>query len=91
MLTRRMRRNSSWTFTVTSRRNFRASGHDEEAPLGPTSLGGALRGRDQNHFDIGKGGMEYALTQLLISVAFLLTGPGEYSLGRWLPVPLQKF
>jgi len=35
--------------------------------------------------------MEYALTQLLISVAFLLTGPGEYSLGRWLPVPLQKF
>ena len=27
-------------------------------------------------FDIGKGGAEYALTQLLLAVAFLLTGPG---------------
>jgi hypothetical protein len=29
-----------------------------------------------NGFDIGKGGAEYALTQLLLAVALLLTGPG---------------
>jgi putative oxidoreductase len=34
-------------------------------------------------FDIGKGGFEYALTQLLIAVALLLTGAGAYSLARW--------
>src|SRR5205085_745751 len=31
-------------------------------------------------FDIGKGGIEYALTQLLIAAALFLTGPGAYSL-----------
>ena len=36
-------------------------------------------------FDIGKGGMEYALTQLSIAVALLLTGPGAYSLRLWGP------
>lgn len=41
-------------------------------------------------FDIGNGGAEYALTQLLVAVAFLLTGPGAYSLASWLPVSLQK-
>jgi len=44
-----------------------------------------------NGFDIGKGGAEYALTQLLLAVAFLLTGPGSYSLALWLPAPLRKF
>lgn len=39
-------------------------------------------------FSIGHGGMEYALAQLLIAVALLLTGPGAWSLGRWLPAPL---
>lgn len=39
-------------------------------------------------FSIGHGGMEYALTQLLIAIALLLTGPGAWSLGRWLPAPL---
>lgn len=39
-------------------------------------------------FDIGHGGMEYALTQLLIACALMLTGAGRYSLslplpGRW--------
>ena len=34
-------------------------------------------------FDIGKGGIEYALTQLSIAVALLLTGPGAYSLRLW--------
>lgn len=36
-------------------------------------------------FDIGKGGFEYALTQLSIAVALLLTGPGAYSLRLWGP------
>jgi putative oxidoreductase len=40
-------------------------------------------------FDVGKGGMEFALTQLLIAAALLLTGPGAFSLGRWLG-PLGK-
>lgn len=31
-------------------------------------------------FDIGKGGMEYALTQLLIAVAILIAGGGAWSL-----------
>jgi len=34
-------------------------------------------------FDVTKGGMEYALTQLLLAIAFLLTGPGRYSLELW--------
>jgi putative oxidoreductase len=41
-------------------------------------------------FDIGKGGLEYALTQLLIACAVLLTGPGKYSLSSPLPGRLQK-
>src|SRR6516164_5417804 len=36
-------------------------------------------------FDIGKGGMEYALTQLLIAIALLITRAGSYSLTSWLP------
>jgi len=31
-------------------------------------------------FDITKGGLEYALTQLLIAVAILIAGPGPYTL-----------
>ncbi|MBV9406468.1 MAG: DoxX family protein, partial [Acidobacteriaceae bacterium] len=31
-------------------------------------------------FDIGKGGFEYALTQLLVAAALLLTGAGAWSL-----------
>jgi putative oxidoreductase len=41
-------------------------------------------------FDIGKGGMEYAFTQLLLAIAFLFTGAGAYSLAPWLPGPLRK-
>jgi putative oxidoreductase len=41
-----------------------------------------------NGFNIGNGGAEYALTQLLLAVTFLLTGPGAYSLASWLPVSL---
>ena len=41
-------------------------------------------------FDVSNGGAEYALTQLLLAIGFLLTGPGAYSLARLLPAWLQK-
>ena len=41
-------------------------------------------------FDLAKGGIEYALTQLLIALALLITGAGAYSLGSRLPEPLRK-
>jgi putative oxidoreductase len=41
-------------------------------------------------FDVGNGGMEYALTQLLLAIAFLLTGPGAYSLASWFPASLRN-
>ena len=41
-------------------------------------------------FDIGHGGVEYALTQLLVAFAILLTGPGGYSLAGSLPASLRK-
>jgi len=53
--------------------------------LGAISLVHLPRG-----FDIGKGGAEYALTQLLVALALLLTGAGGYSLARWLPASLRK-
>lgn len=43
----------------------------------------------QHGFDNTKGGVEYALTQLLIAVAVLLAGAGRYSLRSWLPVALR--
>jgi len=42
-------------------------------------------------FDVSNGGAEYALTQLLLATAFVLTGPGAYSLAHWLPRWLQKW
>jgi putative oxidoreductase len=42
-------------------------------------------------FNVSNGGIEYALTELLLAAAFLLTGPGAYSLASWLPPPLQKW
>ena len=41
-------------------------------------------------FDVGSGGMEYALTQALIAAALFLTGPGDYSLASAMPVSLRK-
>ena len=41
-------------------------------------------------FDVGKGGIEYALTQLLIAVALLITGAGGLSLEKRLPAGLRK-
>jgi putative oxidoreductase len=34
-------------------------------------------------FNVGDGGAEYALTQFLVAIALLLTGPGAYSLSNW--------
>jgi putative oxidoreductase len=42
-------------------------------------------------FDVTKGGIEYAFTQLLISIALLITGAGAYSLAPRLPKPLRKW
>ncbi|MBV8215293.1 MAG: DoxX family protein [Verrucomicrobia bacterium] len=41
-------------------------------------------------FDVSKGGMEYAFTQLLIALALLIAGGGAYSLGSRLPEGLRK-
>jgi putative oxidoreductase len=42
-------------------------------------------------YDVDKGGMEYALTQLLIALALLLTGAGGYSFTSRLPEQWRKF
>jgi putative oxidoreductase len=42
-------------------------------------------------FDVTKGGLEYALTQLLIALALLITCAGACSLGGRLPRPLRKW
>ena len=41
-------------------------------------------------FDVTKGGIEYALTQLLIALALLIAGGGAYSLNSLLPEGLRK-
>ena len=41
-------------------------------------------------YDIGRGGMEYALTEFLLSAGLLFAGPGKYSLASLLPAPLRK-
>ena len=41
-------------------------------------------------YDIGKGGMEFALTVLLLALGLLVTGPGSYSLRGILPGPLKN-
>ncbi len=41
-------------------------------------------------FDLGKNGYEYALTQLIIALALLLTGAGAFSLAALLPAPMRK-
>jgi putative oxidoreductase len=41
-------------------------------------------------YDVGKGGMEFALTVLLVALALLLTGSGDYSLQKIFPGALRK-
>ena len=41
-------------------------------------------------YDIGRGGLEYALTEMLLALGLLLAGPGQYSLASVLPAPLRK-
>lgn len=41
-------------------------------------------------YDINRGGLEYALTELLLAAGLLLAGPGKYSLASVLPGPLRK-
>ena len=41
-------------------------------------------------FDIGRGGYEFALSELLLAFALLLSGPGAYSFRNVLPAPLRK-
>ena len=53
-------------------------------------IGAINRVHRPHGFDIGKGGMEFALTVLLVALGLLLTGPGSYSLGRILPGPLKR-
>jgi putative oxidoreductase len=43
-----------------------------------------------NGYDISHQGMEYALTELLLSLGLLLAGPGKFSLASVLPAPLRK-
>lgn len=35
-------------------------------------------------FNVAKGGMEFALTEFLLAIALLLSGPGAYSFSSWL-------
>lgn len=44
----------------------------------------------QHGFNISAGGIEYALTQLLVATALLITGAGAYSLAGALPPALRK-
>ena len=53
-------------------------------------IGAIYRVHLPHGFDIGKGGMEFALTVLLISLGLLISGPGRYSLSGILPGPLRK-
>lgn len=41
-------------------------------------------------YDIGHGGLEYALTEMLLALGLLLAGPGRYALASVLPAPLRK-
>ncbi len=53
-------------------------------------IGAIYRVHLPHGFDIGKNGMEFALTVLLLALGLLITGPGSYSLGRIFPGPLRK-
>jgi putative oxidoreductase len=41
-------------------------------------------------FDVNRGGYEFALTELLLAFALLISGPGSYSLRNALPAPFRN-
>lgn len=43
-----------------------------------------------NGYNLAHSGMEFALTELLLSLGLLIAGGGRYSLAAILPAPLQK-
>lgn len=53
-------------------------------------LGATFLVHIRHGFDVSHGGIEYAMTQLLIALALLMVGPGEYSLAAIAPPSLQK-
>ncbi len=53
-------------------------------------LGAILMVHLPHGYDLSKGGMEFALTQLLASLGLLLSGAGSFSLTKVLPASLQK-
>ena len=61
------------------------------ASIAVVMLGAIFLVHWKHGFDVSKGGIEFALTQLLIAVALLLTGAGKYSLAGLLPGALRKF
>ena len=61
------------------------------ASIAVVMLGAIFLVHLKHGFDVSKGGIEFALTQLLIAVALLLTGAGRYSLAGVLPGALRRF
>src|SRR6266478_2117548 len=53
-------------------------------------LGAILLVHLPHGFDIGHGGYEFALTELLLAFGLLISGPGAWSLRNVLPAPLRK-
>ena len=54
-------------------------------------LGAILLVHLPHGFNVSKGGLEYALMQLLLALALLITGAGAYSLASRLPEPLRNW
>jgi putative oxidoreductase len=54
-------------------------------------LGAILLVHLPHGFNVSKGGIEYALMQLLLALALLITGAGAYSLASRLPKPLRNW
>jgi putative oxidoreductase len=42
-------------------------------------------------FSVANGGYEFAMTEFLVALALLFTGPGTYSLNPALPAGIRKF
>lgn len=53
-------------------------------------IGAIFRVHLHHGYNVGTGGMEFALTVLLVALALLLTGPGDFCLSSLLPAPLRK-